>query len=120
MKVFNLTERSLSPKADELVRFDMDSIRQVIAAQHAVQPEFWLADPDQYERNGRILRDSTSPRLIAYTPGTKTIYVTDGCNSCSHAIEAEPGELTADQLQDLASKTGIRLELLRELAAHRF
>ena len=81
---------------------------------------FWLVDPDQYERNGRILRDSTSPRLIAYTPGTKTLYVTDGCNSCSHAIEAEPGELTADQLQDLASKTGIRLELLRELSAHRF
>ena len=45
MKVFNLTERSLSPKADELVRFDMDSIRQVIAAQHAVQPEFWLPIP---------------------------------------------------------------------------
>ena len=120
MKVFHLTERALSSRADELVRFDMDSIRQVIAAQHAVQPEFWLADPDQYERNGRILRDSTSPRLIAYTPGTQTLYVTDGCNSCSHAIGAEPGMLTADQLQELATKTGIRIELLRELSAHRF
>jgi hypothetical protein len=98
----------------------MDSIRQVIAAQHAAQPEFWLADPDEYERNGRILRDSTSPRLIAYTPGTKTIYVTDGCNSCSHAIPAEPAVLTANQLQEVASKTGIRLELLKGLSAHRF
>jgi len=120
MRVFHLSERSLSPKADELVRFDMDSIRQVIAAQHAAAPEFWLADPDQYERNGRVLRDSTSPRLIAYSPGTQTIYVTDGCNSCSHAIPAEPATLTNDQLQELASKTGIRLELLRELSAHRF
>lgn len=120
MKVFHLTERSLSHKADELVRFDMDSIRQVIAAQHAVQPEFWLADPDQYERNGRILRDSTSPRLIAYAPGTRTIYVTDGCNSCSYAIPAEPTMLTADQLQELASSTGIRLDLLKGLSTHRF
>jgi hypothetical protein len=120
MKVFQLIERSLSPKADELVRFDMDSIRQVIAAQHGVPPEFWLADPDQYEWNGRILRDSTSPRLIAYAPGTLTLYVTDGCNSCSHAIPAEPATLSGDQLKELSSKTGIRLELLRELSAHRF
>jgi len=120
MKVFHLTERALSPRADELIRFDMDSIRQIIAAQHGAQPEFWLADPDQYERNGRVLRDSTSPRLIAYTPGTQTLFVTDGCNSCSHAIGAEPGTLTAPQLQEFASKTGIPLELLRELSAHRF
>jgi len=120
MRVFHLTERSLSPKADELLRFDMDSIRQVIGAQHAAQPEFWLADPDQYERNGRILRDSASPRLIAYTPGTQTLYVTDGCNSCSHAIPAEPAVLTVEQLQELASSTGIRLELLKGLSSHRF
>jgi len=120
MKIFHLSERSLSSKADELVRFDMDSIRQVISAQHGTQPEYWLADPDQYERNGRVLRDSTSPRLLAYVPGSRTLYVTDGCNSCSHGIPAEPAALTADQLQELASKTGIRLELLRELSAHRF
>jgi hypothetical protein len=120
MKVFHLTDSSLSPKADELIRFDMDSIRQVIAAHHGAPPEFWLADPDQYERDGRVLRDSTSPRLIAYTPGTQTIYVTDGCNSCSHAIPAEPARLSGDQLQELAAKTGIRLELLRELSARRF
>jgi hypothetical protein len=120
MRVFHLIERSLSPKAEELVQFDMDSIRQVIAAQHTAQPEFWLADPDEYERNGRILRDSTSPRLIAYAPGTRVIYVTDGCNSCSHAIPAEPAMLTPAQLQELASNTGIRLDLLKGLSAHRF
>ena len=120
MKVFHLTERSLSQKADELVQFDMDSIRMVIAGQHGAPPEFWLVDPDQYERNGRVLRDSTSPRLIAYTPGTQTLFVTDGCNSCSHAIPAEPAALTGEQLQEVASKTGIRIELLRELSAHGF
>jgi len=117
MKIFHLTERALSPKAEELVRFDMDSIRQVIGAKHGPQPELWVADPDQYEQNGRILRDSTSPRLVAYSSGTSVLYVTDGCNSCSHAFKGELGSLTGVQLEDLATKTGIRLELLRELSA---
>ena len=118
MKLFHLTNRSLSAKADELVQFDMDSIRQVVAAQHGKQPEIWLADPDQYESNGRVLRDSASPRLLAYSPGTAVLYVTDGCNSCSHALDAELQTLSAGQIQALASKTGIRIELLRELSVH--
>jgi len=120
MKIVHLTERTLSAKAGELLQFDMESICQVIASQHGKKPELWVADPDQYERDGRILRDSTSPRLLAYSPGTATLYVTDGCNSCSHSLEAEPEALTAAQLQNLASKTGIRLELLRRLSAHDF
>jgi len=118
MTLLHLTERSLSPKAIELMEFDMDSIRQVVAAEHNQQPELWLSDPDQYERDGRILRDSATPRLLAYSPQNKTLYVTDGCNSCSHQLEADLNRLTADQLQVLSEKTGIRLEFLRTLKGY--
>jgi hypothetical protein len=119
MKILHLTERELSPKAAELMEFDMDSIRQVVAAAHGQpQPEVWLSDPDQYERNGRILRDSTTPRLLAYSPKSRTLYVTDGCNSCSHKLEADLNILTADQLQLFAEKVGISLELLRKLKGY--
>ncbi|HET9943296.1 MAG TPA: hypothetical protein VFR05_08145 [Terriglobia bacterium] len=118
MKIVHLTEQALSAKALELLHFDMDSVRQIVASHHGKKPELWVADPDQYERGGRILRDSTSPRLLGYAPGTTTLYVTDGCNSCSHALDTQPGALTLTQLQDLSSNTGIRLELLRELSAN--
>ncbi|HET9220829.1 MAG TPA: hypothetical protein VFR18_27865 [Terriglobia bacterium] len=118
MKIVHLTKRPLSPKAEELVRFDMESIGQVIAAMHGERPEVWLADPDQYEKDGRVLRDSTSPRLLAYSPGAAILYVTDGCNSCSHALDVVLGSMTEAQLENLAAKTGIRPELLRELSAH--
>ena len=110
-----LTERHLSTKADELVQFDMDSIQRVIASRHGEQPKLWLADPDQYERDGRILRDSTTPRLLAYTPNSKTIYVTDGCNSCSHELEADPKALGRDQLERFAEGTGIPIRFLTKL-----
>lgn len=96
----------------------MDSIRQVVAAAHGQQPELWLTDPDQYEINGRILRDSATPRLLAYSTAGKTLYVTDGCNSCSHKLEADLGALPADQLQLFAERTGIRLDLLKKLRGH--
>jgi hypothetical protein len=96
----------------------MESIGQVIAANHGERPEVWLADPDQYEQNGRILRDSTSPRLLAYSPGATMLYVTDGCNSCSHALDATLESMTEEQFQQFAAKTGIRLDLLRLLSAH--
>ena len=118
MKMFHLTKQPLSPRAEELVQFDMDSIRQVVGAKRGEPPELWLADPGQYEHNGRVLRDSTSPRLLAYSTGSLVLYVTDGCNSCSHALEAELSDLQEGQLEVLASKTGIRIELLRELSAH--
>jgi hypothetical protein len=119
MKILHLTERAVSPKAVELMEFDRDSIRQVVASAHGEpQPELWLSDPDQYERDGRILRDSATPRLVAYSPQSRTLYVTDGCNSCSHQLEADLNRLTADQLQVFAKKTGIPLELLSKLKSH--
>ena len=53
-----LHDRKLSPKAEELLQFDMDSIRMIVAAEHRDPPAVWLANPDQYEHNGRVLRDS--------------------------------------------------------------
>lgn len=112
-----LTERTLSSKAQQLVQFDVDSIRQVVAARHGKPPELWLADPDQYERNGRLLRDSTSPRLLAYSPETRTLYVTDGCNSCAHELDVNLQALNAEQRQEFAEKNKIPLAMLERLAA---
>lgn len=117
MKVLHFRKRSLSSRAGELIQFDVGSIRQVVAARQGRLPDLWLADPDQYEVNGRILRDSTSPRLLAYSTENKTLYVTDGCNACAHRLEGSLSEWTADQLRGFAEQTGIRLELLEKLAA---
>ena len=77
-------ERQLSSKAQDLVEFDMASIRLLA---HGAEPTFWLVSTDQYEKNGRILRDSTSPRLVAYFRDNAMLYVTDGCNSCTHQVK---------------------------------
>jgi hypothetical protein len=116
MRIPHLTERSLSPKASELIEFDRDSIQRVVAARHGAQPELWLADPEQYERDGRIQRDSTTPRLLAYSPEGRVLYVTDGCNSCSHQLEGDLKSLSPGQLQRLAEDAGIPLNLLTGLA----
>lgn len=118
MNLLYLKDRDLSSKASELVRFDMDSIRQVVAAHHAKDPEVWMADPDQYERNGRILRDSSTPRLLAYSTASRRLYVTDGCNTCAHDVVAELMSLNTDQLHQFADRNKIPFELLQRLAAH--
>ena len=117
MNVLYFTDRVLSSKAIALVEFDIDSIRQIVAARHAPLPGLWLADPDQYECNGRILRDSTTPRLLGYSHDSKTLYVTDGCNSCAHELEVDLKTLTAGRLLAFAGKNSIRPELLEKLAA---
>lgn len=118
MTIIHLNERSLSPKAAELVQFDMDSIQRVISARHGAQPQLWLADPEQYEKEGRIQRDSTTPRLLAYSPEGCVLYVTDGCNSCFHQLEVDLKSLSPDQLQRFAEEAGIPLSLLAELRAY--
>src|SRR5437870_4715118 len=60
-------ERALSSKAQDLVEFDMASIRLLT---HGAEPTVWLVSTDQYEHNGRVLRDSPSPRLVAYFADT--------------------------------------------------
>lgn len=97
-------QRTLSPTAANLVQFDADSIRRL------GDPDIWLADPDQYERDGRPLRDSESPRMLAYSTKDHILYATDGCNSCSRNVT-----LPADNLKQLADDNDVRLDLLQHL-----
>ena len=112
-----LRERTLSPAASDLIEFDADSIRQVVAAQHLTQPDIWLVDPDAYEKNGRILRDSESPRMLAYSMASGVLYATDGCNSCTRRVEHNFEGMSFPERQEFAKKNDIRPELLERLIA---
>ena len=117
MKFLQFTTRELSPKADALVQFDVESLKQVAAAKTGTVPDLWLADPDLYEKDGRLLRDSPTPRLLAYSPQTRMLYVTDGCNSCAHELVVDLPTLTAPEREEFSKKNNIRPELLEKLAA---
>jgi hypothetical protein len=93
--IYYWPERTLSSKAQDLVEFDMASIRLLT---HGAEPHVWLVSTDQYEQNGRVLRDSTSPRLVGYFSDTGMLVVTDGCNSCTHRLDQLQPEL-AEQLR---------------------
>jgi hypothetical protein len=108
-------ERNLSQAASELVQFDADSIRHIVAAQHLSNPDVWLVDPDAYEKNGRVLRDSDSARMLAYSTKDRVLYATDGCNSCARQVQMSLERLSAQELKDLAEKNELRLELLEKL-----
>jgi hypothetical protein len=95
----------------------MDSLRQIAKAKGGELPDLWLFDPDLYEKDGRLQRDSTVPRLLAYSSSMKTLYVTDGCNSCAHALTVDLARFNASELEDFAAKTSIRLDLLKRLAS---
>jgi hypothetical protein len=100
-----LRQRSLSAGASDLIEFDADSIRR------AGKPDVWLADPDAYEKNGRVLRDSESPRMLAYSTREHVLYATDGCNTCTHHVDLK----THPSLQVFSEESGLRLELVQEL-----
>jgi hypothetical protein len=110
-----LHDRKLSAKAEALADFDADSIRQIVTAKHANAPTIWVADPDLYEQNGRLLRDSATPRLLAYSPEDRVLYVTDGCNSCEHQLSADLAKLTPEAVRTFAEHTHIQLELFNRL-----
>ena len=116
MRVQYLTESALSEAAEKLVRFDMDSIRQVVAANHSTMPRVWLADPLAYENNGRLLRDSPSSRLLAYSVEDRIVYATDGCNSCTRRLNAALETFTDSELQSFAEDNDLRIALLERLA----
>jgi hypothetical protein len=107
-----LHPRQLSSPASELVRFDADSIRQIARPD---EPDFWVADPDQYERNGRIFRDSESPRMLAYSSARQILYATDGCNSCVRHAPAKLQKLGAEDLKSFAKESDLPIELLSYL-----
>ncbi|HLQ78295.1 MAG TPA: hypothetical protein VK210_13130 [Terriglobia bacterium] len=117
MKLHKLHEREIPAKAQELIDFDMDSIRQIVSAERLKEPKVWLANPDQYENGGRILRDSTSPRMLAYSPERKVLFATDGCNSCAHYLKADLKELDEETLRSFANESKIQPELLDRIVA---
>src|SRR5215510_11486190 len=111
-----LHERKLSKTASDLVQFDAASVQQVVSAQRLTSPDVWLADPDAYEKNGRVLRDSDSPRMLAYSTQDHVLYATDGCNSCARRAPMNLELLSFDQLKEFAEENALRVELLDRLA----
>ena len=112
-----LRDRRLSAPASDLMQFDSDSIRQVVRAEQAHDPDLWVADPDQYENNGRVFRDSESPRMLAYSSDEQVLYATDGCNSCARHVPAKLQSLAAKELISFAEENDLPIELLEYLAS---
>jgi hypothetical protein len=110
-------KRKLSSAATHLVEFDAQSIGQVVSADGGGSPDVWLVDPDQYERNERLLRDSESPRMLAYSIKDQILYGTDGCNVCARHVPAKLQALPPDQLRSFADENELRLELLEYLVS---
>ena len=115
MRLEYFTSSNLSSAGEALVHFDVDSIRQVVAANHGAVPDIWLADPDAYERDGRIFRDSDSPRLLAYSTADRVLYATDGCNSCARNVQTEIESLPQTELKRFVQENGLRLDLIEKL-----
>ena len=111
------SESTLSSAAADLVGFDADSIRQVVAAERHSAPDTWVVDPDQYEKDGRLLRDSASPRMLAYSTKDQILYATDGCNACARRLNAKLQTLPPDKLKSFAEENELRPELLEYLAS---
>ena len=108
-------EKNLSKEASELIQFDADSIRQVVTSRHGSNPDVWLANPDAYENNGRVLRDTESPRLLAYSKSDQVLYATDGCNTCTRRVDL--CALTAHELEEFATANELELEFLRDFVS---
>jgi hypothetical protein len=110
-------DRKISQAASDLIQFDADSIRQVVSADHRPDPDVWIVDPDAYEKNGRVLRDSDSPRMLAYSRTDQILYGTDGCNSCSRRVRTNLELLPPDELKQFAADNELRLELIERLVS---
>ena len=110
-----LEERKLSAAGADLVQFDADSIRQIVRARQGVEPDVWVVDPERYEKNGRVLRDSELPRMLAYSINDGTLYATDGCNSCAKEAPEKLQTLVPAELKLFAEKNDVPLELLHFL-----
>ena len=99
-----LRQRELSAAASDLIQFDQDSIRRV------GNPDVWVVDPDAYEKNGRVLRDSESPRMLGYSRSTHVLYATDGCNTCQ--VQTDLRFVGQNSLKQFAEENELRVELL--------
>ena len=115
MRLEYLTGATLSPAAEERVRFDMDSIRQIVKAMHGNEPQVWVADPSAYEKDGRVLRDSPDSRILAYSAEDRVVYACDGCNTCTRRLEGSLESLSSSELQSFAAENDLRFDLLKRL-----
>ena len=93
-----LRPRQLSAGASDLIQFDAESIKQIARPD---EPDLWVADPDKYERDGRVLRDSESPRMLAYSSKKQILYATDGCNACAKVVPPDQITSVPDTPSDL-------------------
>jgi hypothetical protein len=116
MDVHYSNRDALSKDAERLVEFDMGSIRQMVAADGAADPDFWLVDPSGYQDGGHPRRDSESIRLIGYSSEPQTVYATDGCNSCRHLLDARLENLSEEALELLSQRTQLPRHMLERLA----
>ena len=108
---------SSAQAAADLVEFDADSIRHVVSAHHQPAPDVWVVDPDAYEKNGRVIRDSESARMLAYSQSDHMLYGTDGCNSCSRRVRTNLKLLPREELKQFAAENATQLELLEHLVS---
>ena len=105
----------LSPEAEQLVEFDVTSLGQLIAARREPEPGFWLAAPEGYQSETHVLRDSPTIRLVAYSDDSRTLYATDGCNSCLHTLAVSIADTTHEELVSLAKRIQLPSETLERL-----
>jgi len=106
----------LSKAAERLVEFDADSLRQLVAAEGAAEPEVWLADPEGYQEGDHTKRDSESIRLVGYSTDAQIVYATDGCNACRHRLDARLEMFPEEELNRLSEHTQLPRHLLERLA----
>jgi hypothetical protein len=116
MQVQYTDDRELQGPAQELVDFDVHSLLQLVAAERNPEPEFWLADPDGYEHEGHVLRDSSATRLMAYSREARIVYATDGCNACRHVLETALDGCAPDELKKVSTYTRLPFEMLERVA----
>lgn len=86
-----------------------------MAAERGADPELWLADPSGYQEDGHLLRDSAAIRLIAYSIERRTIYATDGCNSCRQELDTPLDTYPIETLRTVAEHTQLPIALLEKL-----
>ena len=116
MEVRYSSDETLSNEAERLVQFDMDSIRQLVAAEGAAEPGLWLVDPSGYQDGDHTRRDSESIRLIGYSEDSQTLYATDGCNACRHLLEARLDSLPEEVLRRFSEHTQLPRHMLERIA----
>ncbi len=117
-RIYYTRPADIRPECHELIRFDMDSVRQMVRADRESEPGIWIVEPEGYESNGHPLRDSDSIRLIGYVAESGTVYATDGCNSCRHRPSKRIEELEEGELEETFSGTQLPVTMLEELARH--